>query len=105
MAKVSIPRDRIADGSLPSVCVVCGADAPHRCFSGVNAPSLAWLLLSPLLGLIAFWAYILFVCNSAADGGLPFCGRHRGYWVRRAGFIVVGFLGMIGLMIAAAILT
>ena len=45
MANVWVPRDQIADGSLPSVCV---ADASHRLFPGVGAPSLAWVLFSPL---------------------------------------------------------
>src|ERR1700722_15041096 len=85
MATVSIPRDQVVDGSLLSVCVVCGADAPHRRFSGVGAPSLAWILFSPLMGLVTLWAYILFA-GGATGGGLPFCDRHRGYWPRRAWF-------------------
>ena len=105
MAKVTIPRDRIADGSLPSVCVVCGSEATHRLFPGVGAPSLAWLLFSPLIGLMTFWGYILFAGGSSRRGGLPFCDRHRGYWTRRAWFIVVGFAAVVGLMVAAAVLT
>ncbi len=103
-ATASVPRDQIADGSLPSVCVVCGADAPHRRFPGVGAPSLAWVLFSPLIGLVTFWAYILFAGGSSG-GGLPFCDRHRGYWPRRAWFIVVGFAAVVGLMVVAASLT
>ena len=105
MAKVSVPRDRIADGSLPSVCVVCGSEATHRLFPGVGAPSLAWLLFSPLIGLMTFWGYILFAGGFSRGGGLPFCDRHRGYWTRRAWFIVVGFAAVVGLMVAAAVLT
>jgi hypothetical protein len=104
MATVSVPRDQIADGSLPSVCIVCGADAPHRLFPGIGAPSLAWVLFSPLIGLITFWAYILFA-RSSSGGGLPFCDRHRGYWTRRARFIVVGFAAIVGLMVGGALLT
>ncbi len=103
-ATASVPRDQIADGSLPSVCVVCGADAPHRRFPGVGAPLLAWVLFSPLIGLVTFWAYILFAGGSSG-GGLPFCDRHRGYWPRRAWFIVVGFAAVVGLMVVAASLT
>jgi hypothetical protein len=104
MAKVSLPRDQVADGSLPSVCVVCGADAPHRRFPGVAAPSLAWVLFSPLIGLVTFWAYIL-LAGRSSGGGLPFCDRHRGYWTRRAWFIVVGFAALVGLLIASVALT
>jgi hypothetical protein len=105
VATVTVPRHQIADGSLPAVCVVCGADATHRLFPGVGAPSLAWVLFSPLIGLVTFWAYILFASGSSREGGLPFCGRHRGYWTRRAWFIVVGFAAVVGLMVAAALLT
>jgi len=98
MATVSVPRARVADGSLPSVCVVCGADAPHRRFPNVGAPSLAWVLFSPLVGLLTFWVYILLTSRSLQEGGLPFCDRHRGYWTRRATVIVFGFLTMVVLM-------
>jgi hypothetical protein len=104
MATVSVPRKQIANGSLPSVCVVCGADAPHRRFPGVGAPSLAWVLFSPLISLMTFWAYILFASRSSGEGGLPFCDRHHGYWTRRAWFIVVGFAAVVGLMIVAGAL-
>ena len=30
MPAVSVSRERIADGSLPSVCIVCGREAPER---------------------------------------------------------------------------
>ncbi len=106
MAKVSVPREQIADGSLPPVCIVCGADAPHRLFPNIGAPSLMWVLFSPLIGLITFWAYILFAAGrSANETGLPFCDRHQGYWTRRAWFIVGGFVVVVGLMVAAAVLT
>ncbi len=104
MAKVSVPRGSVADGSLPSVCVVCGADAPHRRFPGVGAPSLAWVLFSPLAGLMTFWVYVLFASRSGRAGGLPFCDRHRGYWPRRAAAIVFGFLAMVVLMVVGVAL-
>lgn len=105
MAKVSVPREQIADGSLPSVCIVCGAEAPHRLFPNIGAPSLLWVLFSPLIGLITFWIYILLAAGGSANkGGLPFCERHQRYWTRRAWFIVVGF-SIIGLVVAAAALT
>ena len=104
MPTVSVPRDMIADGSLPSVCVVCGDDAPDRQFPGIGAPSVGWVLI-PLLGLITFWTYILFAGGSSSEGGLPFCHRHRGYWTWRAWFIVLGFAAIFGLMITASILT
>jgi hypothetical protein len=53
---------------------------------------------------MTFWAYILFA-GSASGGGLPFCDRHRGYWTRRARFIVVGFVALVGLMVVAAVFT
>ena len=107
MPKVSVPRDQIADGSLPPVCVVCGAPAPYRRYPGISAPSLAWVLLSPLIGLISFWGYILLSGGRSQEraAGLPFCDRHLGYWQRRAWFIVGGFLALVGLSIAAVLLT
>ena len=104
MATVAVPRDQIADGSLPSICIVCGANAPHRLFPAVGAPSLAWVLFSPLIGLITFWACILFA-RSSRGGGLPFCDRHRKYWTRRAWFIVVSVAAIVGLMVVGALLT
>ena len=97
MPTASVPRNRIADGSLPSVCVVCGKDAPNRLFPGVSSPSLAWILLSPLVGLVTFWAYILLGGGASREkpAGLPFCDRHQKYWPRRAWFIILGFLAVI----------
>jgi hypothetical protein len=107
MPKVSIDRARIADGTLPPVCVVCGKSASQRLYPGIGAPSLAWVLFSPLLGLLVFWAYILIVrLISKQDlAGLPFCDRHRGYWPRRAWFIVIGFALLVALMAAGIALT
>ncbi len=106
MPTVSIPRARIADGSLPSVCIVCGARAKQRYYARVSAPSLAWVLFSPLLGLLFFWAYVILpgTCSSDDEGGLPFCKRHRGYWARRGWFIILGFVGMIALFVGAVFL-
>jgi hypothetical protein len=72
----------------------------------VSAPSLGWLILSPLLGLLAFWGYILLGGGESKTrrAGLPFCDRHRGYWPRRARFIVFGFLLLIGLGVAGSML-
>src|SRR5438132_6875159 len=56
--KASIPRLQILNGSLPPVCIVCGRNAPHRRFAGVIAPSLAWVLFLPILGLFLFWVSI-----------------------------------------------
>lgn len=66
---------------------------------------MAWILFSPLIGLMTFWAYILFAGGQSGGSGLPFCDRHRGYWTRRAWFIVVGFAAVVGLMVAGAALT
>jgi hypothetical protein len=63
------------------------------------------VLLSPLIGLVTFWGYILVAGGSSGGGGLPFCDRHRGYWTRRAWFIIFGFAAVIGLMAIAAALT
>src|SRR5438132_1392057 len=98
MAKVTVPRHQITDGTLPSLCVVCGADAPNRLFPNIGAPSIAWVFLSPAAGLLTFWTYILFAGGSAS-GGLPFCDRHRGYWTRRARFIVIGLVAIVVLMV------
>jgi hypothetical protein len=73
----------------------------------VGAPSLGWVILSPLLGLMTFWGYILLGGGESKTrrAGLPFCDRHRGYWPRRARFIVFGFLLLIGLIVAGIALT
>lgn len=104
MPTVSVPYSRIADGSLPSVCIVCGARARNRYYSGVSAPSWMWLLFSPLIGLLSFWVYAILPgrCYSDDEGGLPFCKRHRGYWQRRGWFIILGLLGLIALIVVAA---
>ena len=104
MTAVWVPRDQIEDGSLPSVCVVCGDDASYRRFPGVSVPSAGWMLFS-LIGLLTFWIYILFVGGSSRKGGLPFCERHRSYWTRRAWFIVGGFITTIGLIAVAVVVT
>jgi len=57
--EVSIPRQRIAEGSLPPICLICGNAAPHRCFAKIGAPSLAWIFVAPLIGLLAFWISVL----------------------------------------------
>src|SRR4051812_33243449 len=107
MAKVSVPRDWIADGTVPAVCMVCGKRAAHRRFPGVSAPSPAWVLVSPLLGLLAFWAYILVssFAGKRSRAGLPFCDRHRAYWPRRAWLIIGGFAILALLMVVASLLT
>jgi hypothetical protein len=68
---------------------------------------LAWVLFSPLIGLLTFWGYILLGrrVSKEGSGGLPFCDRHRGYWPRRAWFIVIGFVALVGVMAGAAVLT
>jgi hypothetical protein len=101
MPKVSIPRERIADGSLPSICVVCGAEAPHRYFPGIGDRVFSF----PMLGVPLFWVYVLFASRSSGGSGLPFCNRHRGYWPRRAWIIVVGFIAVAALSTAGAFLT
>jgi hypothetical protein len=107
MPTVSVPRQALEDGSLPPVCVVCGADAPHRRYHDVSPPSLAWVLFLLILGLISFWIYILAGGASRPDrpAGLPFCNRHRRYWPRRAWFIVGGFVALVTLMVIGAALT
>jgi hypothetical protein len=94
MPNVWVPRKQIEDGSLPPVCLVCGAKARERRFPGLSAPSMGWLLVAPLFGLLSFWACILVASfqSSDDDAGFPFCSRHRNYWPRRAWFIVVGWI-------------
>jgi hypothetical protein len=107
MARVAVPRDQILDGTLPSVRILCGREASYRRFPGIGAPSLVWILLSPLLGLIFFWGNIL-VASLLPDrgpGGLPFCDRHRKYWPVRAWIIIGGFAVLVGLMVIGILLT
>jgi hypothetical protein len=57
-------------------------------------------------GLLFFWAFILwkqYVRPEArkSDAGLPFCDRHRNYWLRRAWFVVGGFAALVLLLVLA----
>lgn len=104
MPRVSIPRGQIGDGSLPSICLVCGADAPNRRFPGMSAPSLVWVFFAPLIGLLTFWGYTLIGASKGRPGGFPFCDLHLEYWPRRARFIVLGWLPFIAAVIAAVVL-
>src|SRR2546430_1474565 len=97
MARVGLPKNRVNDGSLPAVCVICGQEADHWLFPGVTAPSLGWAFVSAWIGLLAFWGYVFSGRLSARDSraGLPFCARHRNYWPRRARFIIGGFVFLV----------
>ena len=106
MPTALVPRAQITDGSLPSVCVICGGEAPHRRFAGVEGPSLAWVFVAPLVGLLSFWAYVLAKGkgkNKDERGGIPFCDRHLRYWPRRAWFITLGFANLVLAFVAIGI--
>lgn len=106
MPTVTIPRSRIEKGTLPHVCLVCGGRAKHYLFPNVIAPSLAWILFFPLLGLLTFWVYVILPgrLSPGGKGGLPFCRRHRSYWPRRGWFIVTGFALIVATFAAAVII-
>jgi hypothetical protein len=44
--------------------------------------------------MVAFWSHVLVTAESVGEssGGLPFCDRHRSYFVRRARFVVGGWI-------------
>jgi hypothetical protein len=67
---------------------------------------LAWVFVAPLIGLLAFWLYTL-IGNRPKEkpAGLPFCDRHRGYWPRRAWFVLIGFMVLVAIFVAAGVLT
>jgi hypothetical protein len=100
VAKISVLKDDLVEGSLPAVCVVCGAPATDCRFPGL-ATSLAWLLVLPCL--LAFWGYVLVAdrANEHTGGGFPFCTRHRHYWTRRGWFIIGGFVLMVAFVCVA----
>jgi hypothetical protein len=82
--------------------MLCGRPATSRKCPGISAPSIAWVLVSPLIGLIFFWMVILFdELRGRGDGkaGLPFCDAHKNYWFRRAVVIVGGFFTIVVLMV------
>ncbi|HMF11159.1 MAG TPA: hypothetical protein VKE94_02605 [Gemmataceae bacterium] len=62
---------------------------------------------SPLLALLSFWWRILKSsrCSEESPGGIPFCNRHRSYWVRRAWFIVGGWVFLLASMAAGILIT
>ena len=107
MPRVSLPYDQIADGSLPSVCLICSREASHRRFPELAKHSVRGLPGSPLLALLSFWWRILKSARSRGEssGGIPFCNRHRSYWVRRAWFVIGGWVFLISSMAIAILLT
>jgi hypothetical protein len=107
MPRVSVSRNRIADGSLPSVCIICGREASRRRFPGLGAPSARAVLTSPLLGLVLFWGHILKSARSGEEspGGLPFCDRHQSYLASRAWFIIGGWLFLVISMVVGILAT
>jgi len=107
MPKVTLQRDQIADGSFPSVCFICGREATHRRFSELGQITGRVILASPILALLSFWARILKSSRSAGESasGIPFCNRHSGYWVRRAWFIIGGWVFLAASMTVSILLT
>src|SRR5258708_6507703 len=107
MPMVSVPRDQLAEGTLPSCCVVCGKPAANRCLPGLAARGLAWVFVSHAVGLFGFWVYALVGKRSSSDQapGLPACDRHRSYWLRRGGIIVGGFTLVVVLTVIGSMLT
>jgi hypothetical protein len=109
MPKVSLLRDQIADGSLPSVCFICGREAWDLRFSDLATwrPGVRALPGSPIASLLSFWGHILKSSRSGEEspGGLPFCKRHRSYWVRRAWFIIGGWVFLVASMAISILLT
>jgi len=109
MAMVSVSRDRLANGLVPRVCVVCGEPAAQCRFGSVAGRAFCRVVSIPLIGPLIFWGYILFVGIRSRfaprRGGLPFCDRHLGYWPRRAFYLLLGFIAtltLIGIAIAVA---
>lgn len=110
MAMVSVSRDRLANGLVPRVCVVCGEPAAQCRFGGVAGRAFGRVVSLPLIGPLILWAYILFVGIRSRfapqrSGGLPFCDRHLVYWPRRAFYLILGFIAtliLIGIAIAVA---
>lgn len=107
MPRVSLLYEQIADGSLPSACLICGRDASHWRFPELAEHSVRGLPGSPLLALLSFWWRILKSSRSGEEspGGLPFCNRHRGYWVRRAWFIIGGWVFLLTSMALGILIT
>lgn len=103
MATISIKCSHVADGSLPATCVRCGSLAVVKQFKWVSDPEAASRYLSRRLkiwGLLYFWVFVLWKHyvrkeDAAGDAGLPFCGRHRKYWIRRAWFMAGGLVALV----------
>jgi hypothetical protein len=97
MSKVAVPIDQISNGSVPPVCLICGEHADHKYFPdivNVRPPGTSNWPHLPLFSLLGFW-FLIFrksLVEQPHQTGLPFCPRHRGYWPRRARFIIGGFL-------------
>ncbi len=109
MATISIKCRHISNGTLPQSCVRCGDPAVTKRFPWVSDPSAASWYLSrkmKVFALLFFWAFILwqqYVRPEVRNGntGLPFCDRHRNYWLRRAWFVVDGFVALVLLFVLA----
>ena len=97
MPKVDVRLEQIKCGTLPLVCVVCGAPASGRYFPSVGKWYSPWELVgqSPV-----FWQYTLLNGGRrGSPGGLPFCDRHRRYWPRRAWVMFGGVAVFLGLFL------
>ncbi len=104
MAMVSVSRDRIRSGTLPAVCAVCGESAAHRRYPGVAGQTVSWLFYPPLLGPVAFWIFAAVASTAAGRGGIPFCDRHRSYWLRRGVYLTAGLVATVALISLGVIL-
>ena len=102
MAEVSISEDEAAEGVLPPVCLVCGADAPiARPVVYRWAPR--WTHLALPFGVLP-WAVLRFAMSRSLLVHTPLCGRHGLYWVKRAAVVPAGVLLSFGLLVCGVAL-
>jgi hypothetical protein len=84
MAQVWLSRRDCAEGTLPALCLKCGAPA-SECVEKELAGTLLWG--APLTWLLsAIWG------GQSAKLRMPMCPKHRTYWQRRRLILVLGFV-------------
>jgi uncharacterized membrane protein len=102
MATVKLDPDR-RGYELPSVCMVCGAEATrHKSKMFSWHPSWVYLLL--LAGLLPF-VLVAVIMTQRRRISAPLCDQHRYHWGSRQALVLLSVLGIIGLIVGLAVLT
>src|ERR1700724_2657414 len=90
---------REAEEDLTPVCMVCGKEATEFFRKPMSwSPSWVWILI--LFGLVPFLIVALITTKRAVLLA-PLCSAHKDHWRKRTTWLVLSFLGLVGLVVAA----